>query len=136
MKTGDPIRNFVRESNQIEGIVRPPTLAEVEALRSFLALPAVRVGDLENFVNVWALFGCGSVAMNIALLAIHHGLGTCLEVAPVAYPDVIRGILEIPDSKLMVIAIAIGYPDWDNPVNRFRSEREPLDRIVKWYGMK
>ena len=90
--------------------------------------------QMENFVNVWALFGCGSVAMNIALLAIHHGLGTCLEVAPVAYPDVIRGILEIPDSKLMVIAIAIGYPDWDNPVNRFRSEREPLDRIVKWYG--
>ncbi len=92
--------------------------------------------QMENFINVWALFGCGSVAMNIALLAIGHGLGTCLEVAPVAYPDVIRGILEIPDSKLMVIAIAIGYPDWNNPVNGFRSEREPLDEIVRWYGMK
>jgi nitroreductase len=87
-----------------------------------------------DFLNVWALFSCGLVAMNITLLANYYGLGTCLEVAPVAYPDVIRQILEIPDSKLMIIAIAIGYPDWDNPVNQFRSEREPLDRIVRWYG--
>lgn len=91
---------------------------------------------MADFLNVWALFGCGSVAMNIALLATSRGLGTCLEVAPVAYPDVIRQVLEIPDSKLMVIAIAIGYPDRDNPVNQFRSQREPIDRITRWYGFK
>jgi len=91
---------------------------------------------LDDFPNVWALFGCGSVAMNITLLAVHYGLGTCLEVAPIAYPDVIRQILEIPDSKLMIIAIAIGYPDCENPVNRFRSEREPIAKITQWYGLK
>ena len=85
--------------------------------------------------NVWGIFGCGSVAMNIALLATDHGLGTCLEVAPVAYPDVIRQVLEIPDSKLMVIAIAIGYPDWDAPVNQFRSQREALENIAKWFDL-
>jgi nitroreductase len=89
-----------------------------------------------DFLNVWALFSCGLVAMNITLLANHSGLGTCLEVAPVAYPDVIREVLEVPDSKLMVIGIAIGYPNWDNPVNQFRSERDPLDRIAHWYGFK
>ncbi len=92
--------------------------------------------QMKNSANVWALFGCGSVAMNIALLAVAHNLGTCIEVAPVAYPDVIRKSLKVEDSKLMVVAISMGYPEWDNPVNQFRSEREPLDRIVNWYGIE
>jgi nitroreductase len=90
--------------------------------------------EMGDFLNVWAVFSCGLLAMNIVLLATHHGLGTCLEVAPVAHPDAIREILKLSDEKLMVLAIAIGYPDWENPVNRFRSEREPLDKIVQWYG--
>jgi len=89
---------------------------------------------IDDFVNVWALVSCGFVAMNITLLAMNHGMGTCVEVAPVAYPDVIRDVLDIPDFKLMVMAVAIGYPDWDDPVNQFRSEREPVERITKWYG--
>lgn len=88
---------------------------------------------MDNFINVWAPISCGFVAMNIALLATCHGLGTCLEVAPFAYPDIIRKKLGILDSKLMVLAIAIGYPDWDAPVNQFRSEREPLEGMAKWY---
>ena len=88
---------------------------------------------MDNFINVWAPISCGFVAMTIALLATCHGLGTCLEVAPFAYPDIIRKKLGILDSKLMVLAIAIGYPDWDAPVNQFRSEREPLEGMAKWY---
>ena len=88
---------------------------------------------MDDVLNVWSLFSCGSLAMNISLLATSHGLGTCLEVAPVGYPDVIRKVLEAPDSKLMVLAIAIGYPAWDDPVNQFRSNREALDKIAKWY---
>ncbi|GAI30905.1 unnamed protein product, partial [marine sediment metagenome] len=29
---------------------------------------------------------------------------------------------------------AVGYPDEEDPINHFRSEREPLDSIAKWYG--
>ena len=45
---------------------------------------------MDNFSNVWAPLSCGLVAMTITLLATSHGLGTCLEVAPLAYPDIIR----------------------------------------------
>ena len=88
---------------------------------------------MDDFINGWAPISCGFVAMTTALLAIRHGLGTCLEVAPVAYPDIIRKELRIQDSKLMVLAMAIGYPDWDASVNQFRSEREPLERMAQWY---
>ena len=89
---------------------------------------------MKDFFNGWALFSCGSLAMNITLLAANRGLGTCCEVAPVGYPDVIRRVLDISDSKLMVLAIAVGYPDWEEPVNQIRSDREALETITTWYG--
>ncbi|KPJ54457.1 MAG: hypothetical protein AMJ37_00570 [Dehalococcoidia bacterium DG_18] len=85
-------------------------------------------------LNVWPIFDCGLIAENIMLLATKFGLGTTPQIQAVVYPDVLRKVLEIPDSKLIVLGIAIGYPDWDHSVNQFRSEREPLDNVTKWYG--
>lgn len=68
------------------------------------------------------------------LLATKYALGTIPEIQAVLYPDVLRRILGIPDSKIIVLGIAIGYPNWDDPVNQFQSQREPLDMVTKWYG--
>jgi len=54
----------------------------------------------------------------------------------VIYPDIIRKIVEIPESKLIALGIAIGYPDWDNPVTQSRTQREPVGKVVKWYGFE
>jgi nitroreductase len=43
-------------------------------------------------------------------------------------------MLGIPDSKLVLVGIAVGYPDWDNPINEFRSDREAVESVVKWHG--
>ena len=85
-------------------------------------------------LNVWPLFDCGLIAQNIMLLATHYGLGTIIQIQAVGYPSLLRKVLGIPDSKLIVLGIAIGYPNWDDPINQFRSEREPLDNIAKWCG--
>jgi nitroreductase len=85
-------------------------------------------------LNVFSIFDCGLVAGHIMLLATKYGLGTVAEIQAVLYPDVLRKVLSIPDSKLIVLGIAVGYPDWDDPVNQLRSEREPLDSVSTWYG--
>jgi nitroreductase len=85
-------------------------------------------------LNIWPIFDCGLIAENIMLLATKHGLGTIAQIQAVVYPDVLRKVLEIPDSKLIVLGIAVGYPDWDDPVNQLRSERETLDNVSTWYG--
>jgi nitroreductase len=85
-------------------------------------------------MNVWALYDCGAVAENIVLLATKHGLGTVVQAQAAAYPDIVRKILGIPESKLILLGIAIGYPDWDNTINQFRTEREPLETITTWHG--
>ncbi len=85
-------------------------------------------------LNIWPVFDCGLVAENIMLLATQYGLGTIAQIQAVAYPDVLRKVLGIPDSKLIVLGIAVGYPDWDAPVNQLHSEREPLDNVSTWHG--
>ena len=88
----------------------------------------------EEGLNVWPVFDCGLVAENIMLLAVNYGLGTIPAIQAVMYPDTIREVLGIPESKLIVLGIAVGYPDPQSPINRFYSEREPLEAVTRWYG--
>jgi nitroreductase len=85
-------------------------------------------------INVWSLYDCGAAVQNIMLLATHYGLGTIAQAQAVVYPDIIRKVLGIPESKLIALGIAIGYPDWDDPINQSRTQRELLGEVAKWYG--
>jgi nitroreductase len=87
-------------------------------------------------INAWSLYDCGAVVQNIMLLATHYGLGTIAQAQAVVHPDIIRKVLGIPQTKLIALGIAIGYPDWDDPLNRSRTEREPLGNVAKWYGFE
>ena len=88
---------------------------------------------VEGNLNVWPIFDCGLITQNILLLATEYGLGTIPAVQLVYYPNILRKLLDIPDSKLILIGIAVGYPDPANPVNQFRTDREPLHKIAKFY---
>ena len=46
------LTDFIRESNRIEGYRHEPTDREIHAHRHMLLLKEIRVGDLENFVNL------------------------------------------------------------------------------------
>lgn len=85
-------------------------------------------------INVWPVFDCGLIAENIMLIATKYGLGTIAQAQAVMYPDVLREVLKIPDTKLIVLGIAIGYPDGDDAINSFHSERDPLEKVARWYG--
>ena len=76
----------------------------------------------------------GSVMQTIMLAAHAHGLGTCALGALVRYPDELRKVLELPETKKIIIGIGLGYPDGNHPGAQFRSTRESLESMVKWYG--
>jgi nitroreductase len=80
------------------------------------------------------LLDIGAAMQNICLAALDFGLGTCIEDQSVLYPAILREIVDIPDSKRIVIAIAIGYPDWDFPANKILSDRESLENNTRWLG--
>jgi nitroreductase len=88
----------------------------------------------EKGVNVWSMYDSGAAVENIMLLATNYGLGTIAQAMAVVYPDIIRKELGIPEDKLIALGIAIGYPDWDNPINKDWRDRAPLDEITTFYG--
>ncbi len=87
-------------------------------------------------VNVWSVYDCGSAVQNIMLLATSYELGTVAQAQAVIYPDIVRNVMGIPIEKLIAIGVAIGYPDWENPANQMRTQREPLDKVVTWHGFE
>jgi len=47
---------------------------------------------------------------------------------------VLHEVAGIPESKRIVISIAIGYPNWDFPANKVVSNRESVEDITTWIG--
>jgi nitroreductase len=80
------------------------------------------------------IFDIGSATQNICLAALNYGLGTCIANQGITYPEVLHEFAKIPESKRIVISIAIGYPNWDFPANKVVSERESIENITTWIG--
>lgn len=80
------------------------------------------------------IFDIGAVTQSICLAALHFNLGTCIEDQGAMYPEVLRKFCNIPETKQIVITIAIGYPNWDFPANRLKTTRESVDTLTTWYG--
>ena len=111
--------------------------------RNDWALQGVRFFDAPNGIifyidrvlHTWSILDTGLLMQTVMLAALKYGLGTCPQGIVVGYPELIRNILDIPESKLLVCGIAIGYPDWDHPANKFISPREPLETFITWHGI-
>ncbi len=96
----------------------------------------ITLDDLGEQASIYYfLFSLGMLSQNIALAALNFGLGTCVDLAAILYPEVVKKLLGIPESKKIVAAITIGYPDWNFPANKLQTTREPLINIATWYGV-
>jgi nitroreductase len=82
----------------------------------------------------WSMFDLGALSQSIMLSAEEQGIGSAVAVTLAAHPDIIRRELAVPDTFVIVIGIALGHPDPDNPQNRFRSSRRSLGEVVRFSG--
>ncbi len=103
----------------------------------YFGAPAVIFLTVDNSIEkAFAGFDLGLLSQSICLSALARGLGTCIELQGVAYPEVIREYAGIPDSKTIFISIAIGYPEWNHPANKIVTPREPLESFTTWRGFE
>ena len=80
----------------------------------------------------YAMLDTGVIMQTVCLLAHARGLGSCILAASVRYPALIREIIPIPETKAVIIGVAVGYPDLDAPVNQFTRERANPDEFTLW----
>ena len=98
----------------------------------FYGAPAAILICLDDSFSEARLVDIGIVLGYLLLTAHDFGLGTCPIGLITAYEDEVKELLNIPENKKVVISVALGYPDEKSPINRFKSPREDLDKMVKW----
>ena len=106
----------------------------LRGLRFFEAPAAIILYVEGSIARSYVDFDLGAFAQTICLAALSYGLGTCIEDQGVTFPEVVRRVAGIPESKRIVVSIAVGYPDWDFPANRLATDREAVENIAKWCG--
>jgi nitroreductase len=99
---------------------------------NFYGAPVAIIICLDDAFSKARLVDIGAVLGYFVLAAHELGLGTCPIGLITAYEDEIKDVLNLPENKMVVIGIAIGYPDSESPINRFKSYREDLEKFVRW----
>ena len=75
----------------------------------------------------------GMFLQSIALVAVEIGLSTCIEASLAQYPDIVKDELNIPNDKVLLCGIALGYEDKSDIVNSYRTPRVELEEFTKFY---
>jgi nitroreductase len=97
----------------------------------FFGAPAVIYLTIDGGLNEpYSCLDIGSIGTTLCYAAVQEGLGTIYLAASMHFPDIVRKTLNIPESKKIVIGIALGKPHPDAPASVFRSSREPVENIL------
>lgn len=99
----------------------------------FFGAPAVIYLLIDGGLNVpYACLDIGSIGTTIGYAALEEGLGTIFLAASMHFPDIVKRVLNIPEEKKVVIGIAIGHPNIHIPAGIFRSDRVPVDEVLRF----
>jgi nitroreductase len=99
---------------------------------NFYGAPVTILMFLDDSFSKAALVDHG-IALAYLVLAAHGlGLSTCPIGLITAYEDDVKDVLSVPENKQLVVGVALGYPDPNSPINRFKSHRDELDKFTRW----
>jgi nitroreductase len=99
---------------------------------SFYGAPVAIILCQDDSFSKARLVDIGLTLGYFILTAHDFGLGTCPIGLITAYEDEIKDLLNIPENKTVVIGVALGFPDWESPINRFKSTRDDLNKFMRW----
>ena len=83
-----------------------------------------------------APFDCGAVANALVSAAWSRGLGCVINSQGIMQSAVVREHARIPDDQVIMICIAMGYPDETFPANTVVSQRKSVDEAAVFIGFK
>jgi nitroreductase len=99
---------------------------------NFYGAPVAILICLDDSFPKARMVDIGLVLGYLILTAHEFGLATCPIGLIIAYEDEIKDLLNIPENKNVVIGVGLGYADWNIPINRFKSQRDDLEKFVRW----
>ncbi len=88
--------------------------------------------DLEDSTE--AYFDLGQFVYGMVLAAWDRGIGCVINGQGILQSPVVREHARIPDDQLIVITVAMGFPDDTFPANDVVSHRRPVAEIATYHG--
>jgi nitroreductase len=99
---------------------------------NFYGAPAAALIFLDEVCPRERMADIGAFMAYMVLAAAGHGVASCPIGLIKSYEDEVKDHLNIPESKIFVISIALGIPQHEAPINEFRTSRAALDEFVRW----
>jgi nitroreductase len=81
-----------------------------------------------------AQFDCGAVVNGLVTAGWSKGLGAVVNSQGIMQSPVVREHAGIPDDQVIMICVAMGYPDDDFAANDVRSQRRPVAEVASFLG--
>jgi nitroreductase len=83
-----------------------------------------------------APFDCGAVTNALVNAAWSRGLGCVINSQGIMQSPVVREHAQIPDDQVIMICVAMGFPDDAFPANAVVSRRKSVDEAVVFVGFE
>lgn len=81
-----------------------------------------------------AQFDCGALVNGLVNAAWSRGLGCVVNSQGIMQSPVVREHAGIPEDQVIMICVAMGYPDEDFPANAVVSKRRPVKEVANFVG--
>ena len=75
----------------------------------------------------------GIFLQSIMLLTVEKGLASCPQGSLGEYADIVRQELPEYKDKIVLCGMSIGHKDNSNIINKYRTERQDINNMVKYY---
>jgi nitroreductase len=98
----------------------------------FFGAPHAAIITSDRDLGVYGAVDTGGFVATLLLAAEASGLGAVAQAAVAMYSDVVREQLALPDDRVVVCAVALGFADTAHPANDFRTSRAAVDRAVEF----
>lgn len=98
----------------------------------FFGAPHVAVITSDRSLGQYGTIDCGAYVSTLLMAAQSLGVSEIPQAAPAMHADTVRAHFQIPEDRLIVCVVSLGYADEDHPANAFRTGREDLLNVVDW----
>ncbi len=100
----------------------------------FFGAPVGLFFFVEKALELGSWLDCAMFIQNVMLSARGQGLHTCSQAAWPPFHKAVKRQLDLDDHMVLLCGMAIGHEDQGAPVNRLRTEREPVEAFATFLG--
>lgn len=97
---------------------------------SFFGAPHVAIITTDRDLGVYGAVDCGGYVANLVNAAHDSGVASVPQAALAFYSTEVKRFLDLPEDRMVLCGVSLGYADLAHPANSFRTERATVDDAV------